>query len=132
MDTVDLDLDTLTRGPKKVKLNGKVIEVSPPDVGELFGLAKMGKKFEQIKAGKGKISDKQALDAYDEMKEGFIRLIPELQGMKVTIDQLFALLKLINEMAIPSDVSAMEAQGIKVDVAEKKILSGSSEKSQGS
>jgi len=40
--TFDLDLDTLVKPSKKVKLNGEIIELEPPTLEELVKLAKIG------------------------------------------------------------------------------------------
>ncbi len=40
--TFDLDLDTLVKPSKKVKLNGEIIELEPPTLEELVKLAKLG------------------------------------------------------------------------------------------
>lgn len=125
-NSIDLDLDALTSNTKKIKLNGKEFTITPPDVAELFELMSVGKKLRKMNSQD--MSEEDAMNAFELMKDAFIKIIPELKGEKVSIEQLFALLQLVTKMAIPSNVKAMEEAGVKIDSTQKKTLSDGSEK----
>lgn len=128
-ERIDLDLDTLTGQSRKVKINGNVIEVFPPSVEELFKLQQLASQFKKIDTEN--ITEDQAFDVLENLKSAFISLIPQLKDFKVNVEQLFKLLDLIVEMAVPHDLKELEKRGIKPSTEatdEKKILSDSSEK----
>lgn len=127
---IDLDLDILAKPSKRIKLNGKTIEVKPLEVGELFSLHRMAKDFQKLDADK--IDEESAVDAFEALKGGFVKLIPDLEGEPLSIDQMFALLDLVIGMSMPADVEELEKRGIKLSADQKKILSQYSKKSPNS
>lgn len=127
---VDLDLDVLAKQSKHVKLNGKTIEVRPLEVGELFSLHKLGKDFQNVNTDD--MDEEKAVQAVEALQGGFERFIPDLKGQKLSLDQMFALLDLVIEMAMPSDVEELEKRGITLSADQKKILSQYSKKSENS
>lgn len=121
---IDLDLDVLVGGFKRVKLNGNIIRVFPPDLTQLFTLTKLSQGLKKAKS----MNDQEAMEAYLELKKGIVELIPDLENQTFTMDQLFKILELVVQMAIPANLKAMEAKGIKLSTNQKKILSRSSGK----
>lgn len=129
-DRVDLDLDVLAKPSKNVRLNGKVVEVRPLEVGELFRLHRLGKDFQQVDTDN--MTEEQATEAFKALHDGFTEFIPDLKGQTLSIDQLFALLDLVINMAMPSDIEELEKRGITLSADQKKILSQYSKKSANS
>lgn len=127
---VDLDLDTLVRPSKKVRLNGQIITITPPDLETLFKVAKMGGDLQAAQKQLETIDEKQAVELYTKLREAFEELIPDLKGHNLAYEQIFALLDMIVDMSMPSDVAELEKRGIKLDTDQKKILKDSLNRSR--
>lgn len=125
--TYDLDLDTLVKPSKKIKFGGEVIEIKPPSLEELLKLSKLGGQIQKRQSGE-KMSEEEAVEAINSLREAFAELVPELQGKQLNVEQLLAMLDLVVGLAMPSDVTELEKRGIKLDDDQKKILSDLSNK----
>lgn len=135
IDQVDLDLDTLVRPKKKIRMpGGTVIEIEPPDLETLFKLAKMGGDLQKAKTEleqtKEDLDADKADELYKKMKAAFIEVIPQLKDYKLDFDQIFKLLDFIVNLSMPADVSELEKRGIKLDSNQKKILQSYSKTSR--
>lgn len=127
---VDLDLDTLVRPSKKIKLGGEIITIAPPDLETLFKVAKMGGDLQAAQANLTDVDEQKAVELYQTLREAFEELIPALKGKNLTVEQVFALLDMIVDMAMPADVTELEKRGIKLDDDQKKILKDSLNRSR--
>lgn len=124
----DLDLDTLVKPSKKVKINGEIIEIEPPELEQLLKLSKLGGEIQKQQTGK-KMSEEEAVAAIGRLREAFTELVPALKDKKpLNVDQLLALLNMVVTIAMPNDVTELEKRGIKLDADQKKILSDLSNK----
>lgn len=123
----DLDLDTLVKPSKKIKLAGEAITINPPSLEELLKLSKLGGQIQKRQTGE-KMTEEEAVEAINSLRDAFAELVPELKGKPLNVEQLLALLDLVVSMAMPSDVSELEKRGIKLDADQKKILSDLSSK----
>lgn len=129
--TYDLDLDTLVKPSKRIKFGGEAIEIKPPSLEELLKLSKLGGQIQKRQSGQ-KMSEEEAVEAINSLRDAFAELVPELKGKPLNVEQLLALLDLVVGLAMPSDVSELEKRGIKLDDDQKKILSDLSSKSPSS
>lgn len=128
----DLDLDTLVKPSKKVRLQGETIEIEPPELEQLLKLSKLGGQIQKQQSGK-KMNEEEAVAAINNLRAAMVELIPDLKDKKpLNVDQLMALLNLVVETAMPNDVSELEKRGIKLTDDQKKILSDLSNKSASS
>jgi len=127
---VDLDLDTLVRPSKKIRLGGQIITITPPDLETLFKVAKMGGELQEAQKTLSDLDEQQAVELYNKLREAFDELIPELKQHKLTYEQIFALLDMIVDMSMPADVTELEKRGIKLDADQKKILKDSLNRSR--
>lgn len=125
--TYDLDLDTLVKPSKKIRLAGEAITINPPSLEELLKLSKLGGQIQKRQTGE-KMTEEEAVEAINSLRDAFAELVPELKGKPLNVEQLLALLDLVVSMAMPSDVSELEKRGIKLDADQKKILSDLSSK----
>ena len=125
MSKVDLDLDLLKPEPKKVRLNGKEHDAYPPSIDALFSLIRMKNKLDDI----GQMNESEAEGVFNDIKGAIAMLIPGIEQEQLSLEQLFALVDFISGLAVPSDIKAMEAKGIKLSTDQKKILSTLEEKS---
>jgi len=123
----DLDLDTLVKPSKTIRLNGEAITIKPPELEELLKLSKLGGAIQKKQTGK-KMDESEAVEAINSLRDAFAELVPELKGKSLNVEQLLALLDLVVKMAMPSDVSELEKRGITLTSDQKKILSDLSSK----
>lgn len=109
----DLDLDALSDNPIKIKLNGKVIEVFPPDLTSIFELTTFMNKFREVDA-----SNSEGMAKFvEDFKKAFAKFIPGIENERLTIKQLFGLVQYIGKISIPKDTDRVEILGD----GEKKI-----------
>lgn len=130
MSNIDLDLDALNPESKKLKLNGKIFDINPPDVFELFGVMGLKKKFDGIK--QSDMTPEQAMEVLGDIKEAIGKLVPPIKGEPLNMDQMFGIIDFVVSMAVPKNLEEMQKRGIKLDSDEKKILLTLNEKSQDS
>jgi len=123
----DLDLDTLVKPSKTIRLGGEAIVINPPSLEELLKLSKLGGAIQKKQDGK-KMSEEEAVEAINSLRAAFADLVPELKGKPLNVEQLLALLDLVVKMAMPSDVTELEKRGITLDSDQKKILQDLSNK----
>lgn len=123
----DLDLDTLVKPSKKIRFQGETIEIAPPSLEELLKLSKLGGQIQKKQTGE-KMSEEEAIEAIGNLREAFGELVPELKGKPLNVEQLLALLEMVVQLAMPSDVAELEKRGITLDADQKKILQDLSNK----
>ena len=129
---VDLDLDTITKPSKTIRVDGRVIKVEPVELGGLFKLFRL---YGDLSKSDGDISVEnlqEADETFKKLKATIIELVPGLKDAKLNFERLIAILELVVSMAIPSDLEELEKRGIKLSPEQKKILSQSSKKSEDS
>jgi hypothetical protein len=135
----DLDLDTLTGKSKFVKLNGKVIEVLPPSLEELFNLQSLADEFKGLDAKN--LTEDETKFVFDKLQGGLLKLIPSLSsatkkskfstfvhklfGIKenrssLTLSQVYALINLVLEMSVPTDLKELKRNNITLNSNKKK------------
>lgn len=120
---VDLDLEILVGVTKNIRMpDGKVITVATPDLEQLFKLSKLGGEMQSA----ADLSEDQAVQVYADLKAAFVELVPQLKPYRDVLNyqQVFAILNLVVKMAMPSDLSELEKQGITLDDDQKKVLQG--------
>lgn len=96
---VDLDLDALISGTKSVRLNGKILQVNMPDVLQLLELNKHVARLQGLKDKQ--LGDAEALAAIQDFKAGITKLIPQIEGETLSLNQLLGLLDFIVAVSIP-------------------------------
>lgn len=125
--TIDLDLDALAKPTRYIKFGGKAIAITTPSVEQLFRLMSMAGKIKNFDPKN--MTPEKATEAYELFETTFKTIIPESKGLNMDIEQMFALLEFIVDIAMPKDKSILEKAGVKLDIDQKKIVSDSSEKS---
>ncbi len=123
--TVDLDLDALVIEPKKVRLpGGAVVLIHMPELSTLFSLTKLGNRIDALNSSKKPATDAQKVKLFEEIKEAFIELIPELQPYSDQLNdaQVVALIQFIAKMSMPKDLDELQKRGITLDDDKKKVL----------
>lgn len=92
-----LDLDVLVPEPKKIKFNGEILTVNPPKMNELMAMMKFGQKIQNADPN---TTDYEPIIA--EIKTILIKVVPELEGKDLSINQMLALATLLSQMATPT------------------------------
>jgi hypothetical protein len=119
--TFDLDLDTLSQQKKRVKIQGNIVEFSPPSLEDLIELAKLGgqvQKYQQGGLDANNVDDMSML--MDKLKDGLANVVPELKQYKLNMQQLLALIDLLVDSAQPADSKELQKRGIALDNDQKK------------
>jgi len=122
--TFDLDLDTLSQQKKRVKIQGNIVEFSPPSLEDLIELAKLGgqvQKYQQGGLDANNVDDMSML--MDKLKDGLANVVPELKQYKLNMQQLLALIDLLVDSAQPADSKELQKRGIALDNDQKKTVS---------
>lgn len=113
-----LDLDALLPEPKKIVLHGKSLDVLPLTIGQLIILAKLEAKL---------MSAKQPDDFKTLVLDALKPVIPELNDVNFTIDQLKAIQQFVQKASLPETKTAKEFEPKKkVDSAEASPTSPTS------
>lgn len=111
----DIDLDALAPQGKKIKWQGKIIEIKPPTTKQLLSILLLGQK-NQKKFDNPEQIELDELDAStNTMRQEIWNIIPELNGVELGYGQMSALSELIVEMAMPGQLKELEKRGIKID-----------------
>lgn len=116
--TFDLDLDTLVKPSKKVKLNGAIIELEPPSLEELVKLAKLGGELQDMDT-ENMQADKIS-EVIDKLNAGIRDVMPALNDVKLNIEQIIAVIEMMVDYATPNDTKELEKRGVKLDGDQKK------------
>lgn len=120
MSEVDLDLDALAPDTKKVKLNGRVIEVAPPKFKTLLEILKLADKF-----GKGQELDQnETVKALESLRNALVPIVPALSedDFDLSLVQMMTLIEFVVSMTSPTDQKALENEGLTVKSDKKKEL----------
>ena len=116
--TFDLDLDTLVKPSKKVKLNGEIIELEPPTLEELVKLAKLGGELQGMDTSN--LNADEVSDVIDKLNAGIRDVMPALKDVKLNIEQIIAVIEMMVDYATPNDTKELEKRGVKLDGDQKK------------
>ena len=116
-ETYDLDLDAIAPEPKKVKLGGRIIEVTPPKFKNLVSLMKLVGQLGNVGN-----DEQKTLETIDELRSSLIPMIPALaeDDMDLTFEQLQVLLEFVMQTATPQDQKTLEAKGYSIGEISKK------------
>ena len=98
---IDLDLDKLENPSRKIKLDGKVMDLKYPSLSQL---ARMLKLAESAKSEK----EDEVLKVIEDLSELFRELIPEMGEYELNMSQIMALIKLFGEISTPEEVKGIE------------------------
>lgn len=111
---VDLDLDQLTGKSKTIKYGDKFIEISQPDLETFLEIMELADKMDSGD------NEKEALEAFKVLMNAVYKLAPDLKGVNINAQQLFAVVELIGSMVEPEDVKQLREQGIEITGTDKK------------
>lgn len=98
---IDLDLDKLENPSRKIKLNGKVMDLKYPSLSQL---ARMLKLAESAKSEK----EEEIIKVIDDLSALFKDLIPEMGDYELNMSQIMALIKVFGEISTPEEVKGIE------------------------
>lgn len=122
--TFDLDLDTLSKSNKRVKIQGDIIEFAPPSLEDLIDLAKLGGQIQKYQQGEIDTKDIDSMSKLmDQLKDGLSNIVPELKKYKLNMEQLIALINLLVDSTQPNDQKELAKRGIALDNDQKKTVS---------
>lgn len=106
-----LDLDALMPKAVTIKFGGEEIAIAPPSTADILQLGYLGQKLQGSEA----LLQEGKLDTVlSELTDQVYKCIPQLNGKGLSTAQLFKLVEIISEMAIPPDVKDLNARGITV------------------
>lgn len=110
-----LDLDALAPEPKRVKINGEVVECYPPKMFQLIRLQKLFLKLQQ---------NGEDADLLEQFRDALYELVPSLKesNADLSFQQLTTLLSFLQESAV-ADTPRAEI----VETHEKKGVQQSAE-----
>ena len=98
---IDLDLDKLENPSKKIKLDGKVMDLKYPSLSQL---ARMLKLAESAKSEK----EDEVLKVIEDLSTLFRELIPGMGEYELNMSQIMALIKVFGEISTPEEVKGIE------------------------
>lgn len=110
-DSNIVDLDALMPKPTFIKLAGQQIEIKPPKTGQFLQLSKLGARMSEA----DKLSPEELDSLVEELTMALKRLVPELDAAELNTAQLFKLLGIVSDMAMPPDAKELKARGISAD-----------------
>jgi hypothetical protein len=105
-----LDLDAIVPEPRKIRFEGNIITVNPPKMGELMAMFKFGRKMQDADPN---TTDYEPI--MEEIKSILVKIVPELEGKEINLNQMLALSTLISQMATPTQISE-----VNIEAAEEK------------
>lgn len=117
----DLDLDTLVKPSKKVKLNGQIIELEAPSLEELVKLAKLGGELQGMDTNN--LNADEVSEVIDKLNGGIRELMPALKDVKLNIEQIIAVIEMMVDYATPNDTKELDKRGITMTSDQKKTAS---------
>lgn len=103
-----IDLDALLPQEVTIKLGGKDYTVPPPTTGNILKLAALSQKAEKADTLDPNSLEKLASDLTNQIYES----IPGIKGTPLTMPQMFKLLTILTEMAMPEGAKELEKRGI--------------------
>lgn len=114
----DLDLDTLVKPSKKVKINGNIVELQPPSLEKLVKLAKLGGDLQGMDTSN--LNADEVSEVIDKLNNGIRELMPELKDIKLNIEQIIAVIEMMVDYATPADTKELEKHGVTMTRDQKK------------
>lgn len=120
---LQIDLAELASVPAELTLpNGEIVLVEPPELGDFLAIANLSDSLDDA-------SDPAVVvQAFADLKLELVKLIPELEGIKLNMPQTQAIIAGLNELTIPEDLQELAKQNIKPAAQGKKARSASSKK----
>lgn len=106
-----IDLDAFSPEPVVIKLQDQEITIKPPTLADVMDLGRLASKLKNT----AEMPTDEVTALLQQVNEKIYSLVPELKDKELNVSQLFALISIINKMAVPKDVKELEKQGIKVD-----------------
>jgi hypothetical protein len=103
-----VDLDAVMPQPVIFKFAGNQIEVKPPRTGQLLRLGMLSASMVGIETKTEEETDKLVRD----LTEQIWKMIPELNGSELGLNQLQMIIRAFSEMATPGTTKELEAKGI--------------------
>jgi len=120
---LQIDLAELASVPAELTLpNGEIVLVEPPELGDFLGIARLSDDVDDA------TTPSEILEAFTALKAELVKLIPELEEVKLNLPQTKLLIEGLNALTMPSDMEELEKQNIKPSVPGKKARSASSKK----
>lgn len=114
----DLDLDTLVKPSKKVKIGGNIVELEPPTLEELVKLAKLGGELQGMDTSN--LNADEVSEVIEKLNAGIRELMPALNDVKLNIDQIIAVIEMMVDYATPDDTKELEKRGVSMTRDQKK------------
>ncbi len=103
-----VDLDALMPSPVTIKFGGKDIEVQPPKTSDILRLGVYAEALGKIE----EMSTEEVTMAINNLNDQIGLCIPELKGINLNMAQMLKVVQIINDMAMPTDVKAMNESGV--------------------
>jgi hypothetical protein len=120
---LQIDLAELASEPADLTLpDGTVVEVQPPELGDFLGIARLSDDLDDA------TTPAEILERFAALKEELVKIIPQLENVKINLPQTRAIIEGLNALTIPSDLKELEEQNIKPIAKGKKVASASSKK----
>ncbi len=119
VNKIDLDLDAIKGKSKWVKLKGKAIEVPPITLDDLYELEIILSDFQSL--DETELDPKEAIGALHDFHDQIAGLIPDLQGVKCSLEDLMAIVNLAFSSATPKEQEELEKRGITPKDHQKKV-----------
>ncbi len=94
---IDLDLDQLENPSRKIKLNGKIMDLKYPSLSQLARMLKLAEGAKSEKEG-------EIIKVVDDLALLFKDLIPEMGEYELNMSQIMALIKVFGEISTPEEV----------------------------
>lgn len=119
-----VDLDALVPPSATLKWHDKEITFAPPLVEDMLRIGQAASKLKDAH----KLEADALAKALQDLRQLFYKHIPELDGEKLTMNQLLVLVHVVQDMATPPDVKELDARGITVggdDDSKKKTQDSS-------
>ena len=116
MTDYDLDLDALQPEAKKVKINGRIVDIYPPKFKSIIALMK-------ISSGLQETTNSEDLSILEEeLTKALIPIMPELAepDMDLSMEQLMKLLDFVMLISTPKDNEELAKKGYTVSQLNQK------------
>ncbi len=94
---IDLDLDKLENPSRKIKLNGKIMDLKYPSLSQLARMLRLAEGAKSEKEG-------EILKVVEDLSSLFRDLIPEMGDYELNMSQIMALIKVFGEISTPEEI----------------------------
>lgn len=116
MTDYDLDLDTLQPEAKKVKINGRIVDVYPPKFKSIIALMKISSSMQEVSGSENLAQVEQ------DLTNALIPIMPALAepDMDLSMEQLMKLLDFVMLISTPQDNEELAKKGYTVKQLNQK------------